>query len=559
MKKVYLLVLLNSLFINLGAQNFDWAKREGYYEYDYGYGLGTDNSGNVYVAGKYEQSGAMFSGTSVTCEGNHDMYLAKYDAAGSLIWIRTAGGVLGDYAHDMACDKTSAIYVAGEIEGGNATITFSNSPITLTAISDNDIFVAKYDLNGTLLWAKSAGGGNGEKALGVTYDAAGNVYICGQYKDAITFNGTTTLSHNGVPGSTDIFIAKYDSNGNFIWAKSAGGPERDEALSIQCNSAGEVVVCGLYSNGAVFGSNAPLSTPNTPTGHYMDGFVAKYAADGTLLWVKTISGDYDDVAWSLSVDNNNKIYVSGEFNAYVNFGATALPATQGDAFVACYDNNGTNLWAVKGGGPNVDRARGIATDGNKIFITGQFGASSVGSTATFGSTSVTAVDSSDIFIAGLDMNGNFLWSKGISGAADAPEYLGYESGNAVLPDGNKLYVTGAILDGGTFGPFNLTGYAHTDMFLAKLDVLTGITEEEKGQALPVYPNPNNGNFSIDLRSIGSEKADYSVINYLGETVLKGSAKNSSHLNVDISTQPKGIYMIEVKAGEKQYQQKIVIQ
>jgi hypothetical protein len=395
--------------------------------------------------------------------------------------------------------------------------------------------------------------------LGVSYDASGNVYICGQYKDAITFNGTTTLPHNGAPGETDIFIAKYDASGNFIWAKNAGGPGRDEALSIMCNSAGEIIVCGLYSDGAVFGSNAPLSTPTTPSGHYMDGFVAKYASDGSLVWVETISGDYDDVAWSLSIDNSNKIYVTGEFNAYVNFGATALPATQGDVFVACYDNGGTNLWAVKAGGPNVDRARGISTDGNKIYITGQFGASPAGSTATFGPATLTAVDSSDIFIAGLDMGGNFMWAKAISGAADAPEYLGYESGNAVLPDGNKLYITGALLNGGTFGSFSLTGYDHTDMFLAKLDVLTGINEAEKGLALPVYPNPGNGTFAIDLNSIGSEQAEIHIINYLGETIMETVTKNTSHLNVDISAQPKGIYMIEIRTTEKLYKQKVIIQ
>ena len=75
MKKVYLLILLNLLFFSVSAQNFDWAKREGLWAYDYGYGIVNDNAGNVYVAGKYEEN-ANFSGTVLSNAGNHDIYLA---------------------------------------------------------------------------------------------------------------------------------------------------------------------------------------------------------------------------------------------------------------------------------------------------------------------------------------------------------------------------------------------------------------------------------------------------------------------------------------------------
>ena len=121
MKKIYSLIALSALFITAEAQNFDWAKREGLWAYDYGYGITTDNTGNVYVAGKYEEVDANFSDTLLPCQGNHDIWVAQYSSTGTLNWIRTAGGTSGDYAWGVACDN-SFVYIAGEIEGVNETI-----------------------------------------------------------------------------------------------------------------------------------------------------------------------------------------------------------------------------------------------------------------------------------------------------------------------------------------------------------------------------------------------------------------------------------------------------
>src|ERR1700751_2728489 len=128
MKKTYLAAAILFLINCIQAQNFNWAKREGLYAYDYGYGITTDNAGNVYLAGKYEQA-ANFSGTILPCTGtpdcNHDIYVAQYSSTGNLNWIHTGGGNLGDYAHAIACDGRNYVYIAGEIEGSNNLITIS--------------------------------------------------------------------------------------------------------------------------------------------------------------------------------------------------------------------------------------------------------------------------------------------------------------------------------------------------------------------------------------------------------------------------------------------------
>ena len=456
MRKIYLLIQLNLVCLMASAQNFEWAKREGLWAYDYGYGISTDNNGNVYVAGKYEEN-ANFSGIILPSSGNHDIFISQYSPSGTLNWIRTGGGIYGDYAHCLSCDGSSNVYIAGEIEGDYSTlITFPGSAITLNCKGDNDVFVAKYNLSGTLIWAKRAGGNHSDKALGVTSDSAGNVYICGLFTDTATFGNTTIYGQGG----KDLFIAKYDVNGNFVWVRQAGSSGREEAKSIKCDRDGNVYVCGMYSNGCVFG-NQTLTSPNG----YFNSFLAKYAPDGTLNWVKTGGGDYDDVAWALTISNDGKIFITGEFNAYALFGSYHITTSgNADIFVACYDSSGNVQWVTKAGGALIDRARGIGCDGINIYITGQFGLS-----ANFGSYSVAGVDSSEIFMTKLNHEGVFQWVKSVDGPPDPYESLGYECGQAICsePDRN-VYATGTLLNGGVFGTTSFDPYGRTDVFITKI-------------------------------------------------------------------------------------------
>ncbi|MCE3260109.1 MAG: hypothetical protein K0S12_1750 [Bacteroidetes bacterium] len=489
MKKLYLFFAVLNLFaLTNYSQNFQWGKAEGLWAYDYGYGIVTDNSGNVYVAGKYEENNANFSGVQIPCAGNHDAFIVKYLPNGTVDWIRSAGGDLGDYAESISTDGTH-LYVSGEIEGYNKVISFSNSTQTLMCIGDNDAFFCKYDMSGNLIWAKREGWLKSDKALAITHDNSGNVYISGYYTDTTKFNNTLISGYGG----RDIYIAKYDANGTFQWFKNAGSTGRDEVKSIKCDAAGNVYVCGMFSNGCNFSGQTM-----TCTAGYYDAFVAKYAGDGTLQWVKKAGGDYDDVAWGLTLDSQGKIFITGEFNAYATFGTVAFPTTgEANVFVACYDASGNVVWAKGVGGSAVDRARGIGTDGTNIFITGQFGA-----TASFDSHNVTSVDTSDIFIAACDNSGNFMWAASVGGTVDAHEPLGYESGNAVCADASgNVYATGGLLDGGTFGPFSVNGYDRTDAFVAKLSSTpAGINEVTANGNVSVYPNPSNGVFVLTMKA-----------------------------------------------------------
>ncbi len=537
MKKIYLGALVNVLFTGLSAQTFDWAKKGGLWAYDYGYAITTDHSGNVYVTGKYEMN-ANFSGHILPNQGNHDIFLAQYNSSGDLNWITTAGGELGDYGECIAVNNNN-VYIGGEIEGVNKTIVFENSSVTLTTSCFNDIFFAKYDLNGNLVWAKKEGWWHNEKALGMTTDNAGNLYICGFFVDTTFIGGNMVVGY----GENDIFVAKYDANGNFKWVRKAGGPGRDEAKSVVCDAAGNVYVCGMFKQNCSFGSQTVTSN------QYFDLFLAKYDTNGNLVWVKKAGDTYDDVAWGVTIDNTGKIYITGEIIGYVMFGSTAL-ATSGmsDVFVACYDQNGNVQWAKRAGGALIDRARGIGTDGNTIYITGQFGA-----TAGFGNTTLASADSSDIFIAAISNSGNWLWAKSVGGTPDSLETLGYESGIAVCgtPNGS-VYATGSFLNNAIFGSTTLTTFDRTDMFITKItQVGVGLPEEPVTGKPFIFPNPSNGNL---IFSGFRFPAEVFVYNSMGEIILRKKL-DSGNLETDLAA---GVYLVELRSGDDLYRGKFMI-
>jgi large repetitive protein len=309
MRKEYVLAMVFCLLfvINSRSQNFDWAKGEGLWAYDYGYGITADNAGNSYAVGKYEEVGAMFSDSSVGCVGNHDIFITKYGPDGKLKWISTAGGVLGDYATCVTTDN-QYLYVAGEIEGYGVDVFFENSPIVLKVTGHNDIFVAKYDMNnGQVLWAKRAGAYKNDKALGISTDPSGNIYICGLFNDTAVFDNITVYGN----GKNDMFVAKYDGNGTVQWVRTAGSAERDEAKGIKCDANGNIYVTGAFNGTVDFGGHT-MSAPNG----YWDMFLLKYDGNGNVLWARSASSDYDEVGWGVTMDNAGRVYVAGEFNAY---------------------------------------------------------------------------------------------------------------------------------------------------------------------------------------------------------------------------------------------------
>lgn len=469
MKISYRVLAVIFLFatMNSSAQSFQWAKRAGAQAFDLGYGVGTDNAGNVYIAGKYELN-ASFGNVHVSCAGNHDIYLAKYSPGGAFLWVRTAGGSIGDYAHALAVDGAGNSYLTGEFE---TTTRFGGGAVALSSSGSNDVFAAKYDTNGNLIWAKKVGGGSGsDKGLGISL-SGGSLYITGNFQGGANFGST----HLSVSGAHDIFIVKYTTGGDFQWAKKAGGSGEDEGFGISGDPGGNVYVTGYFTGTANFSGTSVSTNGGT------DIFLAKYNSGGDLLWVKKFGGSANDAGNAIKVNSSGSIFLTGGFRNTTLFGSISLRTPNGnsDIFIARLDSSGNVIWAKKAGGGDNDSGRGIAVDGSSnCFITGNCGQS-----ATFGSTTINGADVTELFFASYDASGNYRWVLKAGGATDVSDpnrFIEMGLSIATDPSGNVL-ASGAYRSSSTFGGTTLSPFStHTDVYITKIGASSKMLADSLG-------------------------------------------------------------------------------
>jgi hypothetical protein len=324
------------------AGNELWAKALGGVNDDVGNCVSTDTSGNVYLTGYFKSATITFGATTLTNAGYMNIFLAKYDATGTVLWATSAGGTAYADGHSISTDASGNVYVTGYFQSD--TITFGTITLPNTYIGYADIFIAKYAPNGTVLWAKSAGGTSDDDVRSVATDASGNVFVTGYFRSStITFD-TTILTNAGSFSYSDIFIAKYDTTGTLLWATSAGGTGFDEGLGIATDASGNVYITGTFGSANItFATTTLINTGGS------DFFIVKYAPNGTVLLAMSEGGASSDYGNSVCTDASGNVYVTGYFlSPIITLGTTTLtnaanPANSMDFFIAKYGSMVTGV------------------------------------------------------------------------------------------------------------------------------------------------------------------------------------------------------------------------
>ncbi|HOC57030.1 MAG TPA: immunoglobulin domain-containing protein [Verrucomicrobiota bacterium] len=428
---------------------FLWARSGGGGGTDMGNCAAMDAADNVYVAGSFASS-ASFGGSNLVSVGSWDVFVAKYDPLGQLLWVRQAGGTAIDAAAGIALDPAGNVFVTGSLEG---TADFGG--VTLTNLGYADIFVAKYDSNGALLWVTNAGGSSNDQGYGIATDPAGNALVCGSFSGTATFGGTNLTS----AGNLDGFLACYTGDGDVAWARRVGGTSADMGRAIACDRSGNSYLVGdFFSLTLAIGS--VVFTNTSPASGYSDLFLARYDPAGTFQWAAQVTGSNSENARGIAADDAGNVFLAGYYAGTPVFGSLAALTNAGnsDLFVAKYDPAGNALWARGAGGSGNDHGYALAVDaGGNAFVTGR-----LNYTVKFGATNSFGSSGDDAFVAMYTAAGNIQWVRRTSGSA-----LDYGLGICANNTG-QVYLGGVSQGAATFGHVTPTPFGGSDVFLAKL-------------------------------------------------------------------------------------------
>ena len=296
--------------------------------------VGTDAVGNVYLAGSCTGTGNFPGVTFSRFSAVNDWFIVKYGSDGTFQWVRRAGGInvgeIGSQSMGVSVDSFGNSFVVASLQG---EVMFGDTPPM--QVQGTNTFVAKHDPQGNLSWVRQITGGvigstsnapSGEHGCAV--DTSGNVYALAGFHGIASF-GAVSLTNNIGYG---LLLAKYDTDGNFLWAWSANGTNIIGARNLAVDATGSAYVTGQYIGETAFGNTTLTHTGNG------DIFVAKYDAAGNLLWVVNAGGIGVDAGWAIAVDACGNPFITGAFSDTAVFGTTVLTSNGGsDIFLARLD------------------------------------------------------------------------------------------------------------------------------------------------------------------------------------------------------------------------------
>jgi len=466
---IIIIILIENIGLYGQTPNWSWAKNAIGNSSELGRGIATDGSGNIYIVGEFSSPNSTFGSNILTNNGNRDMFLAKYDPFGNVIWAKSAGGTEDDAGKSICTDNEGNIYCTGYFY--SPSITFGST--TLNNMGMSNVFIVKYDSAGNVVWAKRAGGNNQDIGRSITTDGVGNIYVTGGFQSPTMTLGNITLTNaSNSGGFTDIFIAKYASSGDVIWAKSAGNIYADQGFGITTDKENNIFLTGSFMGPSITFGNFTL---NCPQGSYCP-FIAKYDPSGNVQWAKSATNNFGtDESYGITTNMEGDAYITGKFSSTsITFGSISLTNSSlnggTDIFVVKYNSLGNVIWARSASGGNSEESQSIVADSlNNIYITGQFKGQSI----IFDDITLNNVDpylvTTDIFVASYDSSGTVKWAKS---AGQSNDDRGY---GIALDKQNSIYHTGGyLLYNISFGNTTLINSGAYDVFIAKLVSCTNI-------------------------------------------------------------------------------------
>lgn len=478
MKKLYIVAITFFFAANVFAQNptLSWLNTIGGSGSDYIRSMCSDPSGNIYIAGTFNQtvdfdpSGAIVSRTAV---GADDGFVAKFNSVGQLLWVSTLGGSSNDWVTSIAADNNN-VYATGFFIG---TANFNPSGSTTKTSNSNtgDMFLVKYNSgNGSLAFVNTFGGSGGDYGGAIVLDPSSNIYVAGAFQTTMNFDPTVAASAARTSrGDYDMFLAKYSSTGAFQWVSAIGTIEgADYAETIAWDATSSSIWIGGSYSGVLHPDPNSESVTLSSAGN-SDGYYGNYnSGNGELLWGGSVASAGVDYVSAIAPTSTG-VYVGGYFTGTATIlgdgGNRTVTSSDQDAFLFNIDTYSHEIaWVNSFGGVGLDYLNGITTSYGNVCIAGSFAATMdvdpstnqvllTNSTASF----------NPYFIKYNSADGRYVSSMTMGGAGD-DEPADIINVNGAIYWGGIFEGTNVDLDPGV-GSNTRTSLGSYDLFLSRLN------------------------------------------------------------------------------------------
>lgn len=527
-------------FSNLFVAKYDangnllWAKSTTGCYFSYGAAIAVNTAGDrLYLTGRYGSFSGNGKFDSYTfLNGYNKMYLAQLDAGtGAVIWVKeeTGTGNNTSLGNSLATDVNDAVYVAGNF---TSTGVFGSVSLTSSTAGNNDGFLVKYDTAGNAIWGVKVGDTFSSSASTcVTIDVRRNVYLAGNYETRIKID---TVSFTG---NRQIFVAKFDSSGNFKWARSSSGSGGvpNGASKLVGDRLGHVYLTGTYLNNTFTMGAFSISNP---TGNYKVYFT-KLDTAGNILFHKDAGVNFNSgLTPGIAVDNNNDLYLASNYgpNPANVGGVTLTSAGIRDISIAKYNPSGNLIWANSAGGTGDDYGKDVAVDQNGgVYVVGgyQSTAMNFGSITTLGQP--TTVFVAKIFGGAMLPIPDFNTTNTTICAQSTVTFNDLSTGSPVFWNWT--------FEGGTPGTSNaknpIVTYPVAGTYSVKLLVTNAAGQDSliKTSYVTVNPLPDAGTTGVAPDSVcAGASAGLSVTGHLGTLQWQSSSDGISFTDIPNASQ-----------------------
>lgn len=461
----------------------------------------------------------ILNGETFVSNGGEDILITQTDNAGNYKWSKQFGGKRDEYVYAIKTDVYGNIYISGQF----STETVLGND-TFTGGSSYSIFLLKLDKTGAAVWSRAIiDGVNNHIQNNVAIDNAGNVYMSASIM--ISDGDTLTLGQFKFPGnsSEDIYLIKYNTNGDIIWAKREGGNYDDRTYGIAIDANNNIYTSGYFTDTSYFGGIIHISKTKNNSIYF-----AKYDSSGNLQYLKTPTAGGIGTGLDITVANDGYLYLCGQLADTTTFGNSTISPKSTVAILVKYSPDGNVVWAKQYPGDAHRSAFRLTTDkDNNAYVV-----------ILYGNTS----------LAKFNSNGDLAWSNEQGPHTPCVRISG------ICSDINGcVFFTGTYsMNNNFFG--NDTLYSTNQSiyqpgYIARVAAYpSNITDQliKRGN-ITLYPNPNDGSFSISGKEL-SEYSSYEVVNSVGVVAYKENLM-VMHNSATITTNdlPAGVYILRLYA------------